>query len=52
MGKTAHRVNRSNIPKNEPYKKIKSGRDVVEQYKGLSSEEIEDLYADDDEYED
>lgn len=47
MGKTAHRVNRSNIPKNIPYKKMKSGRDIVEQYKGLSTEEIEDLYATD-----
>ncbi len=46
MGKTAHRINRSNIPKNTPYKKMKSGKDIIEQYKGLSIEEIESLYVD------
>ena len=50
MGKTNHRVHRSDIPRNKPYKK--SGKQNFDKYKGLSYDDIEDDYYDEyEEYE-
>ena len=45
MGKTIRRFNRREVPKNKPYKESKVN---IDKYKGISSEDLDEFYDDDD----
>lgn len=46
MGKTVRRFGRSEVPKSKPYKK--SGKINIDQLRGLSAEELDKIYDEED----